>query len=216
MKNKYLLLCGLIVIVTFVVTLALYDQLPHRVPLHWNLHGEADRYGARPSIFLPTGMMILFMALWRVLPIVSPRRFSIEGFRDTWWYTCLVLVAMLGYIQLVLVWNAYRAPLELMRFILGGACVAYALLGNVMGKVRRNFWLGVRTPWTLADERVWYATHRLAAKSMVAGGLLALAMTVARLPTVLAAVVLMAAVLVPAAWSLVYYKRLERGDTLQG
>ncbi|WP_167759784.1 SdpI family protein [Massilia horti] len=216
MKNKYLLLCGLVLVVTFAITLGFYTQLPPELPLHWNLRGETDRYGARPSIFLPSLMMIVFMVLWTVLPIVSPRRFSVDGFRDTWWYTCLVAVAMLGYIQLMLIWHAYNGSLELMRFILGGACVAYALLGNVMGKVRRNFWLGVRTPWTLADERVWYATHRLAAKTMVAGGLLALAVTVSRLPTLLAAVLLMAAILVPAAWSLVYYKRLEHGDTLQG
>jgi uncharacterized membrane protein len=78
------------------------------------------------------------------------------------------------------------------------------LIGNVMGKVRRNFWLGVRTPWTLANERVWYATHRLAGKTMVAGGLVTLVAALSALPGVVAVVALIGAALVPVGFSLVY------------
>jgi uncharacterized membrane protein len=88
------------------------------------------------------------------------------------------------------------------------------LLGNVLGKVRRNFWLGVRTPWTLANERVWYSTHRLAARSMVVAGLLALAAVILDLPGVLAVSVLGAGFAIPVGWSLLYYKRLERSGRL--
>jgi uncharacterized membrane protein len=89
------------------------------------------------------------------------------------------------------------------RWNAAGMAIACVLPGNVLGKVRRNFWLGVRTPWTLADERVWYATHRLAARTMVGGGLLALVMTLGGLPEFWTVVVLMLAGMLPAAWSLV-------------
>ena len=55
--------------------------------------------------------------------------------------------------------------------MMGGISLFFALMGNVMGKVRRNFWVGFRTPWTLANERVWNATHRCGAKAMVVAGL---------------------------------------------
>ncbi len=58
------------------------------------------------------------------------------------------------------------------RFAVAGVFLLFAPIGNVLGKVDRNFFVGGRTPWTLADERVWHATHRLAAKIFVAGGMI--------------------------------------------
>ena len=80
----------------------------------------------------------------------------------------------------------------------------------MLGKVKRNFWLGVRTPWTLASDRVWYSTHRLAGKTMVTGGLVVLAAALAGLPPYVSTAALLAGALVPVVYSLVYYKRLER------
>jgi uncharacterized membrane protein len=88
--------------------------------------------------------------------------------------------------------------------------LAFILLGNVLGKVRRNFWLGVRTPWTLASDRVWYATHRVAGKTMVVGGLVTMLAAMMGLPAYVSTGALMAGALVPVVFSLVYYKRLER------
>jgi uncharacterized membrane protein len=104
--------------------------------------------------------------------------------------------------------------LALERALPGAVALLVVLLGNVLGKVRSNFWFGVRTPWTLASERVWYATHRLAGKTMVAGGLAALLMLMGGLPVRWAHAAILLGALVPAAWSLVYYKRLEREGRL--
>ena len=89
-----------------------------------------------------------------------------------------------------------------------------ALLGNVLGKVQRNFYVGVRTPWTIADERVWNATHRLAAKTFVIGGLTGLAFALVAGWSWLSFVAILAAALVPVIYSLVYYKQLERRGEL--
>jgi uncharacterized membrane protein len=100
------------------------------------------------------------------------------------------------------------------RAIVGGLGMFFVLAGNVMGKVRRNFWLGVRTPWTLANDRVWYATHRLAARTMVAGGALAVLVALAGWHGVLGIGGLVLGAIVPVVFSLVYYKRLEKADAL--
>jgi hypothetical protein len=97
--------------------------------------------------------------------------------------------------------------------MLAGILVMFSLLGNVMGKVRRNFYVGVRTPWTLASERVWNDTHRLAAKLFVGAGIIGLLAVVLPLPlpaviiTVVASMIV--AGLIPVVYSLILYKRLE-------
>jgi uncharacterized membrane protein len=87
--------------------------------------------------------------------------------------------------------------------------VFIGLLGNVMGKVRRNFWIGIRTPWTLASDRVWYATHRFAARTMVGSAALALAALLLGLPVWLCIGLPIAGTLLPAAYSLLLYRRIE-------
>jgi uncharacterized membrane protein len=216
MKKKYLLLCALVMLATLAATLLMYQQLPARIPVHWNASGEIDRYGPRAAIFVHSAVMLLFMLLWTVLPRISPQRFTIEGFEDTYWRICHLVVALLGYVQLVAAWGALTHTMSMNRPMLGGLAVFVTLLGNVIGKVRRNFWLGVRTPWTLANERVWYSTHRLAARSMVVAGLLALATVLLGLAAGVTLCVLGAGFVVPVVWSLLYYKQLERRGQLGG
>jgi uncharacterized membrane protein len=79
-----------------------------------------------------------------------------------------------------------------------------------MGKVRRNFFVGIRTPWTIANEQVWNVTHRFAAKTFFAGGLLGLVAVILRAPFWLPVAAILVAALVPAVYSLVFYKQLER------
>ena len=215
MKNRYLLLCILVVLASLAATVLVAGQLPARVPIHWDGAGAVDRYGPRGWLFTQVGAMALVVALWLVLPRLSPKHFTVDAFRDTWWQVALIVVGLLAWNQGVMLWAVSTRSGALPHALLGGLGIAIALLGNVMGKVRRNFWLGIRTPWTLASDRVWYATHRLAAKTMVVTGLLALLAVLVRLPPAVAIALVVAGVLVPAAWSLVYYKQLERGGRLE-
>jgi uncharacterized membrane protein len=214
MRNRYLLWCALVVLATMAFTLALYAQLPARIPTHWNSQGQIDGYGPRHFVFLHTVFMVVFMLIWLALPSLSPNRFTVDTFNATYWHICLIVVALLGYIQCVLVWGAYSPAMPMNRALFGGIAVFIGLLGNVMGKVRRNFWIGIRTPWTLASEKVWYSTHRFAGKTMVLGAVLSLAGVVAGLPIGVCLALAIAGVLVPALYSLLVYKRLERSGSL--
>lgn len=215
MKNRYLLLCGVVLLATVAFTLALYSRLPATIPTHWNGAGHVNGYGPRSFVFLLTGCMVLTMLLWTVLPWLSPKRFTVDTFDATYWHICFVIVAMLGYFQCVMVWGAYSPSMPVNRAMFGGLAVFLGLLGNVMGKVRRNFWIGIRTPWTLASERVWYSTHRFAGKAMVLGAVLSLAGVIAGLPLALCLTVLLAGPIIPVFYSLLVYKRLERKGNLE-
>jgi uncharacterized membrane protein len=156
------------------------------------------------------GMMLLMY----FLPWLSPKRFEVDSFRSTYLQIMLIVVAMIGYFSVVIQWSSVGHRLDVGRAIIGGACLLLASLGNLMGKVRRNFYIGVRTPWTLANERVWNATHRFAAKTLVAGGVVGLSLTIAGIEGWPVMVVLLAGALVPVGYSLLLYKQLERRGEL--
>jgi uncharacterized membrane protein len=87
-------------------------------------------------------------------------------------------------------------------------------MGNVIGKVRKNFYIGIRVPWTLASDRVWNDTHRMAGWLWVGAGILGFGLIVLRAPIYFAIVLLVAAGLIPVVYSFLHYKALERRGAL--
>jgi uncharacterized membrane protein len=124
------------------------------------------------------------------------------------------LIAMLAYIHLLELAAGLGLALDISRAIVGGVSLLFALMGNVLGKVRRNFFIGVRTPWTLASEHVWNATHRFAAKTFFAGGVVGLMAVILRAPFWAPMSAILIAALSPVIYSLFFYKRLERQGNL--
>jgi uncharacterized membrane protein len=125
---------------------------------------------------------------------------------------------LLLYIHCLLIWTSLHPDAVNARMLLGGTFVFFALLGNVMGRVRRNFWVGIRTPWTLASDKVWNATHRLGAWLFFAAGVIGAILVFGGANLVWCTVVLLAgifmAAIIPVVYSLILYKRLEREGRL--
>jgi uncharacterized membrane protein len=170
-----------------------------------------DHYGAKWTLLVVNpAIMLGMLGMFAVLPWLSPRHFEVDTFRATYLYIMLVFLAFFAYFHGLELWGAVSGHVQISKAILGGICLLFALLGNVLGKVRRNFYIGIRTPWTIAEERVWNATHRFAAKTFVIGGFVALVLALAGAPFWGPLIALMAGAVVPAVYSLVYYKQLER------
>jgi len=218
MKKRYFGMCLLLVAAALAATLVAWNHLPARVPLHWNAHGRVDGYGPRWMLLaVGPGAMLAELAVFAALPALSPKRFALESFTRTYLRIMLAAVALAGYISAVLLWVALTGDVDVTSALLMGVSVLVIVLGNVMGKLRRNFFIGIRTPWTLASERVWYATHRLAGKSMVAAGILSVGAALAGGVAGFAAwmAIVLAGFLVPVVYSFVHYKALEREGTLE-
>lgn len=209
MKKPHLMICLLMIAAACAATVYYWPLLPEVLPVHWNAHGEADRFGQRWSYFaLGPGVMLLALAAFWIAPHLSPRRYEVDSFASTFSYIGTVIVAMMGYVYALMLAQAVHGGVAIERAVPAGIAVLLVLAGNPMGKVRRNFFLGIRTPWTIASEAVWYRTHRMAAKLMVASGLLALmAVCLNASPWVLMPLILAWAPLA-AGYSLLLYKRL--------
>jgi uncharacterized membrane protein len=190
--------------------LALFPALPDQIPTHWNLAGEVDGWMPKEwAIVVMPGAVSLFIALLYLLPALSPRHFRVEAFQGTFNYVMFLTGCIMAYFHLIMLQAALHPELHSGRVLIGGLFLFLALMGNVLGKVRRNFWVGVRTPWTLASERVWIATHRLAARLLVGAGLLGALAIWAGVPPAWCFAMLMAALLAPVFHSLWLYRRLE-------
>ena len=215
MSKRYLALSILMILAALAATAVYYPDLPAAVPLHWDAEGHINRYGPRSMLLLSgPGAMGATLLLGLALPSLSPRRFAVSSFTPTYSYVIAVLVAMFGALYALLLMAALGRGVPLPRALPGGLFVLLILIGNPLGKVRRNFFIGVRTPWTLASDRVWYATHRLAAKLMVASGVAGLLAVAAGAPHWLLLALGIGWAVVPVLYSLMFYKRLQRTGQL--
>lgn len=157
--------------------------------------------------------MLLTIAIFAAVPWLSPKRFRLEEFERTYLNLMLIILAANAYLFAVMAFAAIDPALPVSRMVIGGVAVLAILLGNLMGKIRRNFFIGIRTPWTIASAKVWYATHRFGGRSTVAGGLAGLLLVLAGAPTWIALVVVGVGFVAPVLYSLLHYKRLEsRGE----
>lgn len=211
MNRTYWGIAIALTVAALAASVVLYPILPEQVPTHWNIHGQVDATGAKSwAAFLLPGVMAAMLGLFALLPWLSPKHFEVERFRPTYLYIMAVVTGLFAYIHAIMLVGAVYDKTDVGRWLVGGIFLLLALIGNVLGRVRRNFYIGVRVPWTLASERVWNETHRLAAWMFVACGLIGFALIVAGLPVALSFGVFLAAVIVPVVYSLLLYKRLER------
>jgi immunity protein, SdpI family len=193
-------------------TLLLYPSLPQRMPIHWDVNGHVDGWGEKmwSAFFGPGLLLALLLGLW-AMPWLSPTGFKLEPFAPTFHWIVVLCGALAGFLHVVTLHAALQGGADRFRLVVSGILVFLALLGNVLGKVRRNFWVGIRTPWALADEAVWIATHRLAARLVFGLGLAGAVAIWLGAPPLACLAALMLGLVVPAAYSLVLSKRREGG-----
>jgi immunity protein, SdpI family len=155
----------LVLAAAFVLSAAVYDRLPDRMATHWNAAGQPNGYSSRGmGAYLVPAIMCFVAALLQVLPGIDPLRGNVAEFRAVYdGIGVAVLMFLLAVHGASLAMNL-GVPLELGRVI--AICVAglFFYLGKVMRKVKQNWFVGIRTPWTMSSPRVWEKTHQMASK----------------------------------------------------
>ena len=165
----------LVAIACFAIAAWAYPLLPPVIASHWNAEGAVNGFSPSWSVFLMPGVLLLVLAMLVLTPRVAPRHKAIEEFRkdiDAFFIILSLVIAML-FIQLYILWNFGKplSPLATMPIAL--AAILYQV-GVMMIDAKRNYFVGVRTPWTLASDRVWDKTHAIAGKLFKAAGVIAL------------------------------------------
>ena len=189
-----------IVAVMFITSLMLMDRLPETVPTHWDINGNVDDYGPKwVSLYLMPGMALFFIFLFPLLAKIDPRRKNYAKFPLAWEMIQSVIILFLGYFHLVMLYlSIHQDKSNLMpAFMFAGIGVMFLLLGYYMMQVKQNYFVGLKTPWTLDDPKVWDMSHKFTGKVFMLAGLVMIAeawlqvyMTVALFGVILAAALL--------------------------
>lgn len=202
---------GLLLVACLVLSAIIGAGMPDRVVIHWNINGQPDGWGSKWFTLLFMPATLVFMALLTVvLPKLSPKKFELEKSGETYGWAMFLVSVLMALLHAVIVFKTAGA-----KFDIGGAMFTvifafFTFFGNVMGKVKRNFYMGIRTPWTLSSEAVWNATHRAAGRLWVVGGLIGIVASLLATPMAVLIAYLLILSLVPVGQSYVIYRRMER------
>ena len=205
-------LIWMILLVPFVYALIIWNKIPDQVPTHFNIKGEPDDYSGKAVALLLLPIMNVFIYfVLRFIPRIDPRKKNYETFGSSYQNIRLLIhVFFIGVFIFITETTSSGQPLQLNAF-LSGMLLFFALLGNYMRTVRSNFFVGIRTPWTLSNDIVWRKTHELGGKIWFYSGLV-LAIVVFFLPQNAAAIVMGAGIflmaIIPVVYSYIEYRKI--------
>jgi len=131
-----------------------------RVPMHWNAAGQVDGYGDRNTLFLLPGITVLLAVILALVPRFDPRGRNILMSGKAYGMVWFSVTLFLGVIQGAMLLTAMGHPVSIMRVIIPATGLLFLVLGNYLGKVRSNFFFGVRTPADLMFAEQWHARVR--------------------------------------------------------
>jgi uncharacterized membrane protein len=160
------------VLLSIIVTTLAYTHLPEKIPVHWNIYGKVDGYAAKTffSVYLMQLIAMAIYGLLGILPKIDPKKTNYEYFLSTCSLIKNALLIFLSGISFVTAMDSLGYHLPIGKLIISGVGVLFILTGNVMGKVKPNYFVGIRLPWTLNNDEVWRKTHRFSARIFVAQG----------------------------------------------
>lgn len=208
---------AIFVIAMLCVAVWLYPQLPAQTPVHWDASGNVNGWMPRFWAAAIWPLVMLGLAVtYALLPVISPRKFEIKPFAHSYG---IVVLATLAFMLVVgttalLAGSGHHVSVDLVAPVAVGALLM--VIGNFMGKFRKNFFVGIRTPWTLTSDLVWERTHRLAGWLFVLAGLVWIVGDLLHASIMVLVGAAAAAGFIPMVYSYFLYRRVERQPHSQG
>lgn len=163
----------LIIAAAVAASAIVYPNLPPQVPTHWDISGHPNGWSSRFwGAWLTPILLVVIWAFMRVLPKIDPRGANYEKFGGAFEAIIVsIMLFMLG-LHVVVLRATLGYPVAMERVVPIGVGVLLAVIGNLLPRARPNWFIGIRTPWTLSSDRVWEKTHRFGGHIFVAGGIL--------------------------------------------
>jgi uncharacterized membrane protein len=175
LNRRPMILTSIAVIgVMLLVTVWAWPQLPAdaQIPIHWGADGQVNGYADKTVglLLLPliaAGIALMFAAI----PLIEPRRRNLERSATAYGAIWVGVMLLLGGLQLLVIGAALGASFDMTRLVFVGTGALFIVIGNYLPKVRPNYMVGIRTPWTLTSDVAWTRTHRIGGRLFVIEGI---------------------------------------------
>ncbi len=162
-----------ITIITLVSSLYFYQNFPETVPIHWNIYGQPNGWsGKKFAAFFFPGLILILYFMMIVLPTFDPMKQRYQEFSKTYQIIRIALVLFMSTLYFLTSLNALGYEIPINKAVPFGVGLLFIILGNLLPKVKKNWFVGIRTPWTLSNEDVWDKTHKLGGKIFMVCGFL--------------------------------------------
>ena len=203
-------------VVPVIILMVVYQKLPERVPVNFGFDGTVNAYGDRATLWMMAGLGPLMALLFQFLPRIDPKRQNYAKFQRYYdQFAIFMELFLLAVFGMVVTETLRPGTVSIGRAVTALISIMLVLLGNMMGKIKHNYFFGIRTPWTLADPDVWTRTHTLGGKLWFALGVVLLPCSLL-LPEQAFFVVLMGGLLGTTALVIVlsylWYRQKQRGQ----
>jgi len=174
MRKSNLIILG-IILLSFVIGFYFYPQMPEKMASHWNTQGQVDKYLSKFwGLFLMPFVLIGIFLLFLLIPKIDPLKANIEKFRKYFDGFIVVIILFLFYIYiLAILWNLGQR-FNMVYLLIPALAILFYSIGILVEKAKRNWFIGIRTPWTLSNDKVWQKTHQIGGKLFKIAGLIAL------------------------------------------
>lgn len=154
-----------IILASFVLALIFYPQFPDIIATHWGINGQADGYSSKTiGLFLMPFISLFLFLLFKFLPHTDPYRQNFDQFKDHFETFINVVLLFLLYLYLAtILWNlGYQ--FNMIQLLSPAFSVLFYYTSILISVAKRNWFVGIRTPWTLSSDKVWNKTHTFGAK----------------------------------------------------
>jgi len=166
-----------IIVISFIMAFAIYQSpcFPEMMASHWNIQGQADGYTPKFwGIFLMPIISAFLFSLFVFLPKIDPLKENYQGFRKYYDGFIFLIIAFLFYLYLLtILWN-YGLRFNMTKLMIPAMAVLFYYVGVLLENAKRNWFVGIRTPWTLNNDLVWDKTHKLGARLFKIAGIIGL------------------------------------------
>ncbi len=173
MKKNKIIILGIISL-SFIVAIYFYPQMPDKIASHWNAQGQVDDYMSKFwGLFLMPVVSVGLLFLFILIPKIDPLKENIEKFRKYFDGFILLIISYLFYTYLLtILWNI-GIRFDMGQFMMPALGILFYYSGVLIEHSKRNWFIGIRTPWTLSSDSVWDKTHRIGGKLFKASGIIA-------------------------------------------
>lgn len=171
-KSEIIIL--IIILLSFAIGIYFYPQMPSQMASHWNAQGKVNGYMTRFwALFLMPIMSIALFLLFIFIPKIDPLKENIEKFRKYYDGFVVLMIAFLFYVYLLTVFWNIGMKFDMTQVLTPAFAILFYYIGVLMENAKMNWFIGIRTPWTLSSEKVWDKTHKIGGKLFKIAGLIA-------------------------------------------